>query len=189
MAIESVDTAGLRRRRLWLVRAVLAVAAALLGLWLLTDGWPQVQDALDGPDASEPSCSWSANINGASADQAGLIRCYLRAVARHSDSELRAVVPSMDDNGPTGFSAPDFAHSHDAAAGPATVTVVANDSDSADATVTISYADGARDLLEIHGANPTSSHSWRFFTIGTYPSDPNQPSPAIMPNQLSPTAS
>jgi hypothetical protein len=111
-----------------------------------------------------------------------LIRCYLRAVAHHSDSGLRAVVPSRDNGGPTGFSPADFAHRRDAAAGPATVTVAANDVDSADATVTISYTDGARDLLEIHEANPSSSHSWRFVNIGTYPSDPDQPSPAVMPS-------
>jgi hypothetical protein len=182
MAVEGIDAEGLRRSRLRIVRVALAICAALLTHWLLNGGWPPIQDALDDPDASEPSCSWSAHIEGADADQTGLIRCYLRAVAHHSDSELRAVVPSRDDSGPTGFSAPDFAHSHDAAAGPATVTVAANDADSADASVTISYTDGEQNTLEIHRANPSSSHSWRFVNIGTYPSDPDQPSPAVMPS-------
>ena len=179
MAVERVEAGASRRRRLWLVRAAPAVAVVLLGLWLATDGWAQVQDALDGPDASAPSCSWSARIEGANADQTGLIRCYLRALAHHSDSGLRAVVPSKDNDGPTAFTATDFAHSSDAATGTATVTVTANDNDSADASVTIRYADGAHDQLEIHYANPASSHSWRFVNIGTHPSAPNEPSAAI----------
>ena len=179
MAVVSVEARASRRRRLWLVRAAPAVAVVLLGLWLATDGWAQVQDALDGPDASAPSCSWSARIENANTDQAGLIRCYLRALAQHSDSGLHAVVPSRDNEGPTGFSTADFAHSRDAAAGAATVTVKANDEDTADASVTISYADGAQDSLEIHLANPASAHSWRFVNIGSYPSNPNEPSAAI----------
>ncbi|MFC1402901.1 MULTISPECIES: hypothetical protein [Streptacidiphilus] len=179
MAGESVGAGTSRHRRLWAVGVLPAVAAVLLGVWLATDGWARVQDALDGPDASEPSCSWSARVEGADADQAGLIRCYLRALAQHSESGLRAVVPSQDNQGPTGFTAADFTHSRDAAAGPATVTVKPNDSDSADASVTISYIDGAHDQLEIHGANPASAHSWRFVSVGTYPSNPNEPSAAI----------
>ena len=179
MAVESIDAEDSRRRGFWTLRAVPAVAVVLLGLWFVIYGWPQVQDALEGPDASAPSCSWSARIEKANADQAGLIRCYLRALAQHSDSGLHEVVPSRDNEGPTGFSTADFAHSRDAAAGAATVTVKANDEDTADASVTISYADGAQDLLEIHLANPASAHSWRFVNIGSYPNNPNEPSAAI----------
>lgn len=149
------------------VVAALAVAGAF--------AWGEIRDAAAGPDASAPSCSWPAHIEHANSDQAGLIRCYLRAVAHHSASELRAVVRASGDNGPTGFSRADFAHAADARSGTATVTVTGNDVDSADAAVSIRYADGARDELEIHLADPTSSHSWRFWDIGTYPSDPNAP--------------
>ncbi|WP_152627077.1 hypothetical protein [Streptacidiphilus melanogenes] len=157
------------------------MALALFGTWALPAGWRQVANAFAGPDASAPSCSWPARIEHADADQAGLIRCYLRALADHSDSELRAVVPAADNAGPAGFSAVDFTHSADAADGVATVTLAANPSDSADAEVTIRYADGARDALEIHLANPGSTHSWRLGNIGTFPSDPSAPSPVAPP--------
>ncbi|WP_042422906.1 hypothetical protein [Streptacidiphilus anmyonensis] len=185
MASDGVGAEGKWSRR-WALRfgavALSAAAVVSLGVWALPAGWRQVADALAGPDASAPSCSWSARIENASTDEAGLVRCYLRGLADHSDSELRAVVPSTDNGGPTGFSAADFAHSRDAAAGPAIVTLAPNPSDTADASVTIRYADGARDVLEIHLADPESLHSWRFYNLGTYPSDPNAPSPVAQPS-------
>ena len=167
------------RRRWWGVAGVAAAAVLLLGAWVAPVAWSSVQTALYGPDATEPSCSWTVDIHGADADQAALIRCYLRAVARHSDSGMRAVVNSKGNGGPTGFSAADFAHAHDAADGTASVSVTGNAVDSAEATVTIRYADGAHDQLEIYLANPASWHSWRFVDIGTLPPDPIAPPPAI----------
>lgn len=137
--------------------------------------WQLLEDP--GPDASARSCSWPSEIHGANSDQARLVRCYLRALARQSESEMRAVVPSSDNGGPTKFTASDFAHTVDARNGRAIVTVEANDVDSADAAVTIRFADGAQETLEIHLANPASSHSWRFWNLGSYPDEPSAPAP------------
>lgn len=166
-------TARWGRRRA--VTAALTAAALLAALCLVLVAWTELRSSLAGPDASEPSCSWSADIRQANPHQAALIRCYLRAVARHSDTGLRAVARSADNGGPTGFTAADFAHSRDAATGTATATVVGNAVDSGDATVTIRYADGAQQQLEISMANPASDSSWRFWAIGSYPGDPNPP--------------
>ncbi|TJZ97044.1 hypothetical protein [Actinacidiphila oryziradicis] len=170
-----VDTGAPRRTRRWLVKAVVTALVVLLALWLGPATWRKVQDVSEGPDAAAPSCSWPVDIQKGNSDQAGLIRCYLRAVAQHSVSELRAVVPSPDNSGPIGFSTADFTHTHDVNSGTTTATVVGNESDSADATVVIRYADRARDQLEIHLANPSSAHSWRFWNLGTHPSDANPP--------------
>ncbi len=172
-----VRTGGWSRARRWSVVAV-ASSSVLLGLWLVPTAWSAAQGFLAGPDASEPSCSWSADIRQADADQGRLIRCYLRAVAEHSESGLRAVVPSTDNDGPTGFTATDFAHTRDADRGTTTVLVAGNAVDSADATVTIRYADGAWQQLEIHLADPGSTHSWRFTDVGTYPTSPSIPTAA-----------
>lgn len=171
----AVGTGAPRRTTRWLVTAAVTGLVLLLGLWLGPATWRKVRDLSEGPDAPGPSCSWPADIRQGNPDQAGLIRCYLRAVAHHSESELRAVVPSRDNGGPTGFSTADFTHTHDVNSGTPLATVVANDSDSADATVVIRYADQARDQLEIHLANPSSKDSWRFWNLGTHPGDANPP--------------
>ncbi len=136
-------------------------------------------------DTAPRACAWNANISNADRYQAGLIRCYLRAVAQHSDSGLRSVTRSTDNGGPTGFTDADFAHAADASSGPATVTVTANDSDSAEATVTIRYANGGHDKQEIALADPNSSHSWRFWNVGSYPANRGTP-PSAIPNSTTP---
>jgi hypothetical protein len=139
---------------------------------VLAAAWHKVSDT------SAPSCDWPANIQGANSVQDGLIRCYLRAIADRSTSELRSVVPAHSDGGPTGFGSTVFTHAADARSGTATVSVIGNAVDDADATVAIRYADQAHDDLDIHLANPASTKSWRFWNIGTYPPDPGVPSPA-----------
>ena len=151
--------------------AVATLAVVLLGSLALAILW-KVRDVRRAADASTPLCAWPAHIEHASPTQDGLIRCYLQAVADHSTGELRSVVPSPGDHGPTGFGTATFTHAADARSGTATVTVTGNDSDSADATVAIDYADGARTSLEIHLADPSSADSWRFVNIGIYPADP-----------------
>ncbi|SEO43908.1 hypothetical protein [Actinacidiphila rubida] len=169
------DSGASRRATRRRIIAVTAVLVVLLGVWLGPAAWRKARDYSEGPDAAGRSCAWQVDVRAGDADQAGLIRCYLRALAHHSPSELRAVVPSRDDGGPTGFPTSDFAHTHDANSGTATATVVANDSDSADATVLIRYADQARDQLEIHLASPSSRASWRFWNLGTPPDAANPP--------------
>ncbi|WP_370091786.1 hypothetical protein [Streptacidiphilus sp. MAP12-20] len=160
---------------------MVAVGVGPFGVWATSAVSQAVQDTLYGPDASEPSCSWVAvRFQGVDADQATLIRCYLRAVAERSADGLHAVVRSRDNGGPTGFSAADFAHAATVAGGTTTVTIDNSDNvvDSADASVQVRYADGTRQVFEIHLANPMSLHSWRFWDVGTYPSDSGGPPPA-----------
>lgn len=166
--------AGTTRRRVAVVVATVALVGVAIWVGPPT-GWGWLQDALDGADASAPSCSFAAHIRKANSDQDGLTRCYLKAVADRSASEMRAVVRASDNNGPTRFTSADFAHATDVRSGTPNATVIANDVDSADAMVAIRYADGARQALEIHLANPSSTHSWRFWDIGEYPGDTNAP--------------
>ena len=160
---------GVSRRR-WA-----AFAALLLLVIVGSISWRELRQP-GGPDASAPSCSWTAEVKNANPDQQSLIRCYLKAIAQHDD--LRSVVRARDDDGPIGFTSADYVHAADAGAGAATAVVTANDSDPADATVTIRFADGALEVREIHQANTTSSHSWRFWDVGSYPRDANAPRPA-----------
>jgi hypothetical protein len=56
----------------------------------------------------------------------------------------------------------DLAHSADARSGAATATFTPNAVDGADTSLTITYADGARDDdLEIHEENPSVLNGWR----------------------------
>ena len=155
-----------------------AVAATVVVLGLAVAAFA-MRNILRGPDTSAPSCSWPANVQNANSVQDGLIRCYLRAIADRSTTELQSVVPARSNGGPIGFGPDVFAHAADARSGTATVTVTGDSVDDADATVAIRYADQARDNLDIHIANPTSGKSWRFSNIGIYPPDPpGAPSPA-----------
>jgi hypothetical protein len=158
------------RRSLPAVAVVVVLGVAVASVW----------HTLRGPDTAAVSCSWSADVQHANPVQEGLIRCYLRAIADRSTKELRSVVPARGDDGPTGFGSEVFAHAADARSGPASVDVVGNDVDDADATVDIRYADGARESLDIHIANPASANSWRFSNVGTYPADPGTPLPAVI---------
>src|SRR5947209_6072603 len=103
MRMAATDGPAPRLHR-WRAVAAAVIVVAVLAL-LAGFAWRKIAEAAAGPDASAPSCSWPAHIEQANSDQAGLIRCYLRAVAHHSASEMRAVARSEDDNGPTGFAA------------------------------------------------------------------------------------
>lgn len=99
MAATDESVRRLHKARAAAFTVVVVAVVAVVGAFALGE----IRDAAAGPDASAPSCSWPARIEHANSDQAGLIRCYLRAVAHHSASELRAVVRAIGDNGPTGF--------------------------------------------------------------------------------------
>jgi hypothetical protein len=60
--------------------------------------------------------------------------------------------------------------------GKATATFTPNSSDDADIGVTIFFADGAREIVDMHVANPSSAHSWRL-EIGSA-TGPSGPPPA-----------
>lgn len=171
---DSTPRQRVKRWRVVITTSVVAVAVVLVAVVGPGAVWRKLMYMVN-RNAYAPSCSSSANIEHADADQDGLIRCYLKAVADHSTSELQAVVPSADYDGPTGFNAADISHTADVRSGTDTVTVVPNEVDSADAEVTIHYANGAHDNHDIHLADPTSSHSWRFWDVGTNRSLPSSP--------------
>jgi hypothetical protein len=112
----------------------------------------------DGP-TSIPTCSWPLHVRGtASSQQAGLVRCYMRALARRDLDGLKAVA---DNNPPARITRTQLTHSADARSGTATVTFVPNLSDDAYETVHIAFADGARQNVPMLIANPQSVSSWR----------------------------
>jgi hypothetical protein len=120
--------------------------------------------AANGLPTSIPSCSWSLRVSGhATSDQAGLVRCYLRALADHDTGGLLAVADTL--SGPVRITSADFRHSADARTGVATATFTRGENDDA-YLVTIKFADHAREDLAMGLANPGSVHSWRL-GVGT----------------------
>jgi hypothetical protein len=87
-----------------------------------------------------PTCSWPVQVRGANLAQAGLIRCYLRALAHRDTAGLMAVA---DDIPPVRITKEDFRYSADVRAGLATATLDGCPVDLTFCGVTITYADGA----------------------------------------------
>jgi hypothetical protein len=143
-----------RTRRLVLAIAaipVLVLAATAIGAWavLATGALP----------TSVPSCSWPLRVHGrVPADEVGLIRCYVRALAQADLPALRGLV---EPDPAHRITVAQLAHAGDARAGLATATFTPNPSDSAYFTVGIKFADGASESFPMLLANPESSHSWR----------------------------
>jgi hypothetical protein len=152
-------------------RARLLILAVLAGVVLLAAAW-YVRANNESLPTSVPSCSWPLTVRGpATSEQAGLVRCYLRALAAHDAGGLLAVA---DMSGPIRITRADFAHAADARAGRATATFTPNSADDADMGVTIFFADGAREIVDMHVANPSSAHSWRL-DIGSTVGPPGPP--------------
>ena len=158
-----------RARRPTAVMAVLAAVAVAASVWLGHTAWAAYKSR------STPSCSWPLRINGTpAATQAGLVRCYLRALAGHDTGGLLAVADNMP---PVRITPADFAHSADARSGLATATFTPNPSDPTNALLTITYADGAGDRLGLQNLIAMGGPSvWRM-TIGT-DVNPGPPGPA-----------
>jgi hypothetical protein len=114
-----------------------AVALGLIGRWFYARA-----ESIYGT----PSCSWPLQVHGtATAQQVGLVRCYLQSVAGHDATGLNAVAANIPPFQVTGA---DFRYSRDARAGVATATFTPNPSDSSYAYLTIHFADGAVDSTE-----------------------------------------
>jgi hypothetical protein len=101
-----------------------AWAAAVIGVVVLAAAgfvaWSK--PTVNGMPAYTPSCSWPLRVRGhVTSAQAGLIRCYLRALAHHNAAGLRAVAFN-DTNRPVRITAKDFRHAADARSGVATAT-------------------------------------------------------------------
>jgi hypothetical protein len=90
-----------------------------------------------------PVCSWPLQVRGsASPAQAGLVRCYLRALAGRDTAGLMAVAADIP---PVRITAADLAYSAHARAGLAPAVFTPNPEDTTSAFVTITYADGVQE--------------------------------------------
>lgn len=156
----------------WVAGVVLAGVAVL---WAGHSAWAAFESR------NTPSCSWPLRIHGKpTAAQAGLVRCYLRALARRDTAGLLAVATNIP---PVRITKADLAHSADGRAGTATATFLPASVDPTFVPLTIAYADGASDQLGILNMIAMGGPSvWRIAGIGTeaHPGPPG-PSPAIPP--------
>ena len=90
-----------------------------------------------------PTCSWPLQVRGtASPAQAGLVRCYLRALASRDTTGLMAVAADIP---PVRITSADLTYSADARAGLAAAAFTPNPNDTTSAFVTITYADGVQE--------------------------------------------
>jgi hypothetical protein len=123
-----------------------------------------------------PTCSWPVQVRGtASPAQAGLVRCYLRALASRDTAGLMTVAADIP---PVRITSADLRYSADARAGLATAVVTPSPVDSTGASVTITYADGVRQNTGMMNMVAMGGPSgWRMY-IGTVIS-PSGPPPAV----------
>jgi hypothetical protein len=159
-----------RQRRPAVIMAIWAVVAAFGVLWLGHTAWAAFKNR------STPSCSWPLRIRGKpTAAQAGLVRCYLRALAGHDTAGLAAVADNMP---PVRITRADFKHSADARSGLATAAFLPATTDVAYVPLIIRYADGASDRLGIQNLIAMGGpSSWRM-AIGTDINQGSGPAPA-----------
>ena len=160
---------GRRLGRAALAWAACALVAGSAAVWAGHAAWAAFESR------QTPSCSWPMRIRGApTAAEAGLVRCYLRALARRDMAGLAAVADNMP---PVRVTRADLAHSADARSGLATATFLPADVDIAFIPLTIRYADGAGDRLALQNlAAMGGPWTWRM-TIGTE-AGPGPPGPA-----------
>src|SRR6266516_30587 len=140
---------------------VLVWAAGLVGLVVLAAGGYLVWAAIAGGlPTSVPSCSWPLQVRGhATSEQAGLIRCYLRALAHHDVGALQALAYATA--GPVRITPVDFRHAADARAGTASATFTLLENDYIFA-VRIVFADHATETVGMaQEATPGLSAPWR----------------------------
>ena len=136
----------------------------------------------------EPSCSWPLRIRDRPyPGEAGLVRCYLQALATGDIDGLYWVALPNDGGNGHGrlrFTKPDLAYAAAARSGLATATFAGNGPGSPDTAwtfLTIAYANGTRQDIGIQdiseAANINTGYLWRL-TIGTEvsPGPPRIPS-------------
>jgi hypothetical protein len=124
-----------------------------------------------------PTCSWPLQVRGtASPAQAGLVRCYLRALASRDTAGLMAVAADIP---PVRITSADLRYSADARAGLATAAFTPNPEDTTSAFVIITYAAGVRENVSMMNMSAMGGPSgWRMI-IGTDISPSSGPSPAV----------
>jgi hypothetical protein len=129
-----------------------------------------------------PTCSWPLQVRGtASPAQAGLVGCYLRALASRDTSGLMAVAADIP---PVRITSADLRYSADARAGQATAVFTPNPEDTTSAFVTITYANGVRENAGMTNMVAMGGPSgWRM-NIGTEisPGSPGPPPAAASPS-------
>ncbi len=146
-----------RRAVIWAASVIVAGTGAV---WAGHRAWAAFEDS-----HSTPSCSWPLRIQGKPTPaQAGLVRCYLRALAHRDTAGLLAVAAN---NPPVRITKADLAHSADARTGRATATFLPALVDTDFIQVIITYADGATDRLGVQNMAEMGGPSvWRM-SIGT----------------------
>jgi hypothetical protein len=145
-----------RRRGPWiaLVSAAVAVSFAIAAI-----------HASEAP-ATAPSCAWAkASIDGGTSSQRGVVRCYLSALASKNESAMTAVVNENQGDKPKPRA---FKFWRSAARGVTHVSFKHNDVDLADLEVDLVFADGHKDVQEVHIADPMSSTDWRFSDVNDH---------------------
>ena len=112
-----------------------------------------------------PACSWPLQVRGtASPAQAGVVRCYLRALASRDPAGLMAVAAGIPH---VRITSGDLTYSADARAGLAMATFTPNPNDTTSAFVTIIYADGVQENASMMNMIAMGGPSgWRM-NIGT----------------------
>jgi hypothetical protein len=117
----------------WAAAVIVAIVAGVGLGWGGHAAWNAIETA------GTPTCSWPLRVEGtANPAQAGLVRCYLRALA---DRDTAGLMAAADD---TSIKA-DLSYSADARAGLATATFTPSPVDSEYVLLTITYADHARE--------------------------------------------
>jgi hypothetical protein len=147
--------------------AVIVLAGAGL-FWAGHAAWPAIQTR------GTPACSWPLQVRGTpSPAQAGLVRCYLRALASRDTAGLMAVAADIP---PARITSADLTDSADARAGLATAAFTPNPEDTTSEFVIITYADGVRENASMMNMVAMGGPSgWRM-NIGTETS-PGSPAP------------
>jgi hypothetical protein len=153
--MASASSAKPRRQRAVATWTACAVAAAALAgggyAWLTRD--------------TSPSCSWPLRIRGtATADEAGVVRCYLQAEAERDIAGLYAVAQNIPK---VRITSADLKYSANARSGLATAYFASSSTSVSYVGLTITYANGAAEstgLLNMQAMGGPST--WRM-TIGS----------------------
>lgn len=149
----------LRLSRRTAVAAVIVIVGAAALTWGGRVAWETYETW------GTPTCSWPLQVRGpASPAQAGLVRCYLRALASRDTTGLMAVAADIP---PVRITTADLRYSAEARAGLATATFTANPEDTTSAFVIITYAAGVRENASMMNMAAMGGPSgWRM-NIGT----------------------
>jgi hypothetical protein len=110
-----------------------------------------------------PSCSWPLQVRGdGTADEAGVVRCYLRDLAQRDVAGLTAIANDPGVIPKVSITAADLRYSADARAGRATAYLWPSSISVSIVGVTIKYANGVRDNIVLTNMQAAGGAStWR----------------------------